>query len=555
MIDLGSLSRKCIDVRFCSEDSSGSQIWRAVHSDLGQPVSIRALPRLSHEGTGLPDQFFRRGARAAAGLQHQNIIQVLDYEVTAASNLLVTEFVEGETLESMLQREGPLPLPLVFDIAWQISNGLEAAHERKRIHRNLKPSEIMMTPHGRVKLGGFEAAAFPDTDQVTPPVLGNAYYCAPEQMTGEPATAQSDMYALGVLIYSMLTGRLPVTASNAWAIVYQKLESDPPPPSTYRSGLPDELDRWIMKLLSRSPGDRFGDMTEFRRSLEQLSAPPAEPASLDDRIKLGFPAPIAHPYTLIFSEIEPLSRFFRLRDAFEATLKYCGAVALVSAIGQDDGALTDEMLLSLHRPSLGHWAGYLDAATRAHDSSHALRGQLRRFYRGEGRGRGRLLETINRLLAVRNEIIGHGATPSDRASEALFEAVFPEFVQVLEALRFLEDYPLARVQRLRFHAGSFLISYSACMGALPRGGVAEVQLSQPIEEGRLGLIDPERNNFLDLTPLLSFRVCPVCDDEEFFYYNGEKGKRQLKFLSYQKGHSFDEPFDIHPLVQRGLLQK
>jgi hypothetical protein len=553
MIDLGSLSAKYADLQ---PADPGGLVYRAVHRELGRPVTIKLLPRLSLAGSGAHGSLFHRGAKAAAGLQHPSIVQVLDYETTLAGNVLVQEYVEGETLDAVLQREGRLPPERAFAVAAELAEALAAAHAAGRIHRNLKPTEIVMTPAGHVKLGGFEAALLPaDVADEWPGAsrLGNALYVSPEQVQGQPLTERADVYALGVLVYLMLTGQPPVGGTVSHAVLYQKVKKDPPPPSRLCGGLSAELDAVVLKMLHRAPEQRFPSMAEVRQALAPLFAPPQKAAGdLHETVALRYPFPIAMPYALVWHDLEAISRFHRLLDVFEATLKYCAGVALLATV-KNAAEHFSGVLGTLRRPSLGHWVDYLGTAVRAAPSPPPLVARLRDVYLGDRRARRRCHDIVEAGVALRNRFRGHGATHREEEYQKSFDELLPAVHELLGALDFLADFPLARVEGLKYTRGQFTVTYRSCMGAVPAFRMAETQLGQPVEHGRLGILDPSVGTFTDLAPLLSYRVCPICGDEEIFYYNGMQGDRRCSFLSYQKGHGFDEETAGDPFAECGIV--
>jgi hypothetical protein len=554
VIDLSALLGRYTDLEPDPTAAPGGPAYRAVDAYLGRRVVIRALPRLSEAGTGDYQALFRRGARAVARLHHPNIIQVHDHATTPTANLLVMEYAEGEALDALLRREGALPPERAFPIARQLAEVLDFAHQAKHIHRNLKPTEVLLTPTGQVKLGGFEAAVMPadaDDEWQADPLLGNALYMAPEQVQGQPLTTLSDQYALGVLLYQMLTGQPPFTGARPWAVLYKKTTADPRPPSALRPALPAEVDALVLKLLRRSPDERFAGLADFRRALAAFLEPAPAAGQDPDAVARRYPAPIAIASLLVWQEVDWQTRLQRLLYLFEATLKYCSVAALLGALQEGAGGLPPADRDTLRRPSLGHWAGYLRGTLAgASGSASRFRGALTRFYHEGTPARRRGADLIDYGVQVRNKF-GHGVALLESAYRQAFEDLWPHVQALLAGLEFLAHFPLGKVVRLRFADKRFVVVYRSFMGALPVFPTAEAVLRQPVEEGRLGVLDPEHGTFVDLGPLLLAQECQVCGDEEIFYYNGMKGKQRAAFLSYQKGHSFDgefpdEPFGAHP---------
>jgi serine/threonine protein kinase len=349
VIELGSLGEKYIDVEPYLPAPPDRPLFRAKHQGLNRRVLIRVI---------------QRGARAVAGLSHPNILQVLDYESTVGAHLLVLEHVEGETLDTLLKRVGPLTPERVLSIAAQLADALASAHRRGVIHRNLRPAEVLLTHGGQVKLSGFDAATLPaqeDDRWGRDPLMGNAFYIAPEQLLGQPPTGRSDLYSLGVLLYQLLAGRPPFSGSRAWSVLYRKASADSEPLSAVRPGLPPALERLVMRLLRRVPEERFGSMEELALALAELNGP-APPAAPPRANTAAYPFPIAHADRLIWGDIDYGPRLLRLLHAFEAAIKLCASVALL-ARASPEKPLRPDQTKPLLRPSLGHWVSFFRLAT------------------------------------------------------------------------------------------------------------------------------------------------------------------------------------------------
>jgi serine/threonine-protein kinase len=543
VIDLGTLSEKYIDLEPFPPDR---MLYRATHQNLSRRVVIRAMPRLSEDGSREHESLFQRGGRAVAGLSHPNIIQVLDYESTPAARLLVLEYLEGETLDTLLRREGPLPAERALRVAAQLADALALAHRRGVIHRNLRPAEILLTPGGQVKLGGFEAAALPaDADDRwgRDPLLGNALYLAPEQMLGRPPTARSDLYSLGVLLYQMLAGRPPVSGSRAWSVLYRKAVADPGILSAARPGLSTAVEGLVMRLLRREPEARFESMEALGQALAELIGPtPAVPASAT-----AYPFPIAHADRMIWDAVDYGPRLQRLLYAFEAAIKFCASVALLGR-NSPDKPLTPDQAKPLSRPSLGHWVSFLRLATLEEPGpAWPVLGRLAEFAQGKA-GRARGLDLLDRAVQARNRV-AHGAGLDERDSRELFEELLPAWRTLVGGLSFLTEYPLGKVLRLRYESGRFAVTYRSYMGDNPSFRTELVEVVAPMEEGRFGLLGPA--GLLDLTPLVQALECDRCGDEEVFFYNGMRGAKH-DMLSYQKGHGFAAAGAADSFHRRGL---
>jgi hypothetical protein len=549
VIELGSLSEKYTEVEPFLPAPADRVLLRARHEGLGRPVLIQAMPRLSGERFGEQEVLFQRGARAAAGLSHPSILQVLDYETTADAHLLVFEHVEGETLDTLLHREGTLPPERVLSIVAQLAGALGLAHRRGVIHRNLRPAEVLITSGGQIKLGGFEAAALSgqeDDRWSRDPLLGNALYIAPEQLRGQPPTGRSDLYSLGVLLYQMLAGRPPFFGSRSWSVLYRKANTDPEPLSTVRPGLPPPVEKLVMRLLCRAPEERFASMEELAVALAVLTgpAPPAGPARINTAV---YPFPLAHADRMIWGDIDYRLQLHRLLFAFEAAIKLCASAALL-ARASPEKPLPADQTRSLSRPSLGHWVSLLRLATLEEPTAAwQVLGRLGAFAHG-ATGQTRGLDLFDRAVQARNRI-AHSGGLGERDSRELFEDLLPVWQRALAGLSFLADCPLGKVLRLRYEGGRFLVAYRSYMGDNPTFRIESAEMQAPVEEGRFGLL--ESAGLLDLTPLVQALECGRCGDEEVFFYNGMRGSK-LDLLSYQKGHDFAAPGDLSSFQRRGL---
>ena len=281
MLDFGPIGSRFRDVALLG--GSAPVLYRAVHAGLGCPVLIKAMPRLS-AGTSAPAALFVRGARAAARIDHPNVVRVLDLVAAPAADLLVQEWVGGPTLDDVLRRPEPMPIDRAFAAAAELADALAAAHARGLVHRSLSPAAVQFTPGGSAKLGGFEAAVVPDDPADPWPAqarLGNVLYTAPEQDRDGTASPRSDVYSLGALLYQMLTGRPPFAGSSPAAVQYQKSGSDPPPPARLRPDLPPAADQVVRRMMARNPGARFRDMADARDALRRFAAPTPEARFLD----------------------------------------------------------------------------------------------------------------------------------------------------------------------------------------------------------------------------------------------------------------------------------
>jgi eukaryotic-like serine/threonine-protein kinase len=234
---------------------------------LARPVAVKVLPFALSADEGAASRL-RREARAAARLNHPGIVAVFDAGVADGVPYLVMEHVEGHTLAEEL-RQGPIPSDRAATIAASIAAALSVAHAAGVVHRDVKPANVLLTPSGEIKVTDFGIARAVDDDTVTPPssVVGSAPYLSPEQVRGEAGDARSDLYALGVVLFQMLTGRLPFEADTAVAMAFKHLEEQPRPPTEVEPEIPEALDAVALRALAKDPADRFGSADELVAAL------------------------------------------------------------------------------------------------------------------------------------------------------------------------------------------------------------------------------------------------------------------------------------------------
>jgi hypothetical protein len=250
-------------------------ICRAVDEQLGREVAVKLL----REQFGTDSRFaarFRAEARAAAALNHPNIVNVFDYGTDAGTQYIVMQLVDGQDLSTVLRRHGPLPIDDAVHVAIQVAAALEAAHRRGIVHRDVKPGNILVDEDGDVKVTdfGIARAVAEASITVTGTTLGSVHYFSPEQARGDEVTGASDVYSLGIVLYEMVTGRRPFEGDSAAGVALRRLNEDPKPPSTHRP-IPRGLEAIILRALARDPQRRYADGGAFAEALRSWRRDPS----------------------------------------------------------------------------------------------------------------------------------------------------------------------------------------------------------------------------------------------------------------------------------------
>jgi beta-lactam-binding protein with PASTA domain len=252
---------------------------------LNRPVAIKVL----HPQFAANEAFverFRREAQAAANLSHPNIVAIYDWGRDQDTYFIVMELVQGRDLREVLRSEGALDPRRAAALAIHVAAALAAAHERGLVHRDIKPANVLLTPEGSVKVTDFGIArAWDDTDQLTRTgaVIGTATYFSPEQAQGLNADARSDIYALGVVLYELLTGVPPFTGESPVSVAYQHVREQAPLPSDLNPNIPESLDAVVMRCLEKDPQRRYpsaialaADLKRFLSGQAPTAIPPSE---------------------------------------------------------------------------------------------------------------------------------------------------------------------------------------------------------------------------------------------------------------------------------------
>ena len=253
------------------------EVYRATDAVLERQVALKVLHRSLSGDRGFVERF-RREARAAANLNHPNIVAVYDWGAVDGIYYMVMEHVAGVSARELLNAEGVLAPAQAADVLLQTLAALGHAHRQGIVHRDIKPENLMVTPEGMVKVADFGLARAYADAQITEAgtVTGTVQYLSPEQLQGEPADPRTDLYALGIVAYELLTGRLPFTGETPMAIAYKHIHGRVPAPSSRNPVVPAGLDGWVASVTEKQRELRPESAAEARRDLD------AEASTLPD---------------------------------------------------------------------------------------------------------------------------------------------------------------------------------------------------------------------------------------------------------------------------------
>ncbi len=234
------------------------EVFRAVDEVLERPVAVKLLLPTDRDSSAT--ERFQREARAAARLSDPNVVSVYDFGQHGDGFFLVMELVEGRDVSRELEVNGPLSRDRATDIVEQAAHGLAAAHRVDVVHRDVKPGNLLVGEDGIVKVADFGIASVPGqgatTLTATGQIIGSSRYLAPERARGGRAGQPSDVYALGCVLYQLVTGQPPFTADNPTAILYQHVDADPVPPSAERPELAGAFEQVLLRMLAKDPAER-----------------------------------------------------------------------------------------------------------------------------------------------------------------------------------------------------------------------------------------------------------------------------------------------------------
>lgn len=358
-------------LRLVGEGGMG-EVYQAEDVELGRPVAIKVLKRayleaLSHHDRESALRRFVQEARAAAKLSHPGITVVHRVGAERAWPYIAMEWLDGETVDDLLQRSGRFPVDHAVRIGLALLSALSAAHRAGVVHRDVKPANVFITRDRRVKLTDFGVARVQGSTLAQTQlgvVVGTAQYAAPEQLAGESVDARADLYAVGAMLYEMITGRLPFDASTLYELISKVQRERPARPSSLAPGITAGLDRLLLTALAKSPEDRFSSAQEMIDGLQPfltVASPsraiePARTTAVESlgppevttaRVEADDPLTMLTRYVLTWpatplGEQDSATLIRRLLERPVHTAPFCGAVVVDSVtLLLGDGVLFD----------------------------------------------------------------------------------------------------------------------------------------------------------------------------------------------------------------------
>ena len=252
-----------------------SDVYKAKDLTLGRFVAIKVLKPEFSEDVGFGTKF-RTEAQSAAALQHPNIVNIYDVGSENGLHYIVMEYVEGITLKTYIEKKGQLSFKEAVSIAIQVGRGIEAAHNNQIIHRDIKPQNIMISTEGKVKVMDFGIARAASSNTISSDVMGSVHYSSPEQARNGFVDGKSDIYSLGIVMYEMVTGRVPFDGDTTVAVAIQHLQEEMVKPSAYAPNLPISMEKIILKCTQKNPDRRYENMSALLSDLRKALVSPNE---------------------------------------------------------------------------------------------------------------------------------------------------------------------------------------------------------------------------------------------------------------------------------------
>jgi serine/threonine-protein kinase len=326
-----------IDNRYKVRTRIGSggmaDVYLADDQTLGRPVAIKVM----HERFAQDPEFvqrFEREAQAAASLQHKNVVNVFDRGAVGSTFYIAMEYLQGRSLKDVVRAMGALEPRLAIHIIQQILAAARFAHSKGVVHRDIKPQNVMIDDEWNVKVTDFGIAYQPASGDITQTgtMMGTAQYISPEQAQGRPVSAASDLYSIGVVLFEMLTGRVPFDGESSVPIALKHVNAEPPRPSALSPGVPVVLDEIVLHAMAKEPADRYHGAEEFSVALERALVSLQPGGKTEVR---AAPTAVATPVAVV-DEPPADNRRNWLIAALVAALLLAGLLAYLLLVGQKE---------------------------------------------------------------------------------------------------------------------------------------------------------------------------------------------------------------------------
>lgn len=275
MVEMGSFIADRYEILEKIGAGGMSDVYKAKDQVLGRFVAVKILKQEFTEDVNFVTKFHTE-AQSAAGLQHPNIVNIYDVGSEDHMHFIVMEYVEGITLKTYIEKKGQLNYKEAISIAIQVARGIEAAHNNNIVHRDIKPQNIMISHEGKVKVTDFGIARAATSNTIHSDVMGSVHYTSPEQARNGFVDGKSDIYSLGIVMYEMVTGRVPFDGDTTVAIAIQHLQEEMVAPSVYAPELPISLEKIILKCTQKSQDRRYASMGDLLVDLKRALMEPDE---------------------------------------------------------------------------------------------------------------------------------------------------------------------------------------------------------------------------------------------------------------------------------------
>ena len=374
-MEIGQIIKERYEIIQLLGEGGMSYVYKANDKQLKRTVAIKTLKPNYVQQEKFVERF-KREAQTAANLNHPNIVQIFDWGI-GDEPFFVMEYIEGNTLTSIISKRRTISLNDVLFIGAQVSSGLQAAHSKGLVHRDIKPGNIMITPEGKVKVTDFGIVSLQNEESditKTGSILGTASYISPEQAQGKPVSKESDLYSLGTVLYELITGRPPFEGDTPIATATKHITDKPEKLSVFRPDIPKGIENAVLKLLHKYPKDRFKNAEDLRAVLlqqkTQLQAMQTQENLVDltsPKIKYRFTLP-----ALIISLIIVTGTVWTLTRIFDG-LPVDGGTEVIINVPDLTGSSQTEALNDLQ--SLGFKVGIENSAHPEVPSGAVIRTQ------------------------------------------------------------------------------------------------------------------------------------------------------------------------------------